>query len=104
MPPQAGAGCSSIRFATTCSGSRKPTPSATASKMAVSAHISGGTTLPEPNPEHLKAVVNAINTGPFFKHMSMKVTEIGVGYSVVLMKDVVDYVGSSKLPPKFLES
>lgn len=41
--------------------------------------------MPKPNPEHLKAVINAINTGPFFKHMSMKVTEIGVGYSVVLM-------------------
>ena len=60
--------------------------------------------MPEPNPEHLKAVVSAINAGPFFKHMSMKVTEIGVGCSVVLMKDVVDYVGSSQLPPKFLGS
>jgi uncharacterized protein (TIGR00369 family) len=38
-----------------------------------------------PNPEHLKAVIKAINNGPFFKHMSIKVTEIGVGYSVVVM-------------------
>lgn len=37
----------------------------------------------ELNPEHLKAVIGAINNGPFFKHMSMKVTELGVGYSVV---------------------
>lgn len=42
--------------------------------------------MPELNPEHLKAVVNAINTGPFFRHMSMKVTEIGPGYSAVLMR------------------
>jgi hypothetical protein len=40
----------------------------------------------EPNPEHLTAVINAINNGPFFKHMSIKVTEIGVGYSVVMMR------------------
>jgi uncharacterized protein (TIGR00369 family) len=39
--------------------------------------------LPELNPEHLKAVIHAINRGPFFKHMSMRVTDIGVGYSVV---------------------
>lgn len=49
-------------------------------------HISGGINLPEPNPEHLKAVIKAINTGPFFKHLSIRVTEIGVGYSVVVMK------------------
>lgn len=35
------------------------------------------------NPEHIRAVIDAINQGPFFKHMSMKVTELGVGYSVV---------------------
>jgi uncharacterized protein (TIGR00369 family) len=42
--------------------------------------------LPRPNPKHLKAVIDAINNGPFFKHMSMKVMEIGVGSSVVRMK------------------
>ena len=41
--------------------------------------------MPEPNPEHLKAVITAVNTGPFFKHLSIRVTEIGVGYSVVVM-------------------
>jgi uncharacterized protein (TIGR00369 family) len=41
--------------------------------------------LPELNPEHLKAVIIAINNAPFFKHLSMNVTEIGVGYSVVTL-------------------
>jgi hypothetical protein len=45
-----------------------------------------GMITPEPNPAHLKAVISAINTGPFFKHLSIRVTEIGVGYSVVVMK------------------
>jgi uncharacterized protein (TIGR00369 family) len=40
----------------------------------------------ELNPEHLKAVIGAINNGPYFRHMSMRVTEIGFGYSVVVMK------------------
>lgn len=42
--------------------------------------------MPKLNPEHLKAVIKAVNTGPFFKHLSIRVTEIGVGYSVVVMK------------------
>jgi uncharacterized protein (TIGR00369 family) len=41
--------------------------------------------LPELNPEHLKAVIRAINQGPFFRHMSMRVTEIGTGYAVVVI-------------------
>ncbi len=41
--------------------------------------------MPELNPEHLKAVIIAINNAPFFKHLSMTVTEIGVGYSVVTL-------------------
>lgn len=40
----------------------------------------------ELNPDHLKAVISIINDCPFFKHMSMKVTEIGLGYSVVAAK------------------
>lgn len=35
------------------------------------------------NPEHLKAVISSINESPFFRHMSMKVSEIGLGYSIV---------------------
>ena len=42
--------------------------------------------MPELNPDHLKAVIAAINKGPFFKHMSMRVTELGVGYSVVVLE------------------
>jgi uncharacterized protein (TIGR00369 family) len=42
--------------------------------------------LPELNPEHVKAVINAINDGPFFKHMSMRVTEMGVGYALVVIE------------------
>jgi acyl-coenzyme A thioesterase PaaI-like protein len=42
--------------------------------------------LPDLNPDHLKAVISAINMGPFFKHMSMRVTELGVGYAVVVIE------------------
>lgn len=38
----------------------------------------------ELNPEHLKSVIDMINKGPFFMHMSMRVTELGVGYSKVV--------------------
>jgi uncharacterized protein (TIGR00369 family) len=39
--------------------------------------------MPALNPEHLKSVIELINEGPFFRHMSMMVTELGVGYSRV---------------------
>jgi uncharacterized protein (TIGR00369 family) len=42
--------------------------------------------LPKLNPKHLKAVIKAINSGPFLNHMSMKVMKIGVGSSMVRMK------------------
>jgi len=48
--------------------------------------ISGGIKLPELNPEHLKAVIKAVNAGPFFRHLSIRVTELGVGCSVVAME------------------
>ena len=38
----------------------------------------------ELNPEHLTSVIEIINKGPFFRHMSMMVTELGVGYSKVV--------------------
>ena len=41
------------------------------------------------NPEHVNAVLSAINQGPFFKHLSMPVTDMGIGFSVVEL-DVVD--------------
>jgi len=40
--------------------------------------------MPALNPEHLKSVIELINEGPFFRHMSMMVTELGVGYSKVV--------------------
>lgn len=40
--------------------------------------------MPELNPEHLKSVIDIINKGPFFMHLSMRVTELGVGYSKVV--------------------
>ena len=42
--------------------------------------------MPELNPEHLKAVISVINKGPFFKHMSMRVTELSVGFAVVVIE------------------
>ena len=35
------------------------------------------------NIEHVQAVIEAINQGPYFKHLSMPVKEIGTGYSIV---------------------
>jgi uncharacterized protein (TIGR00369 family) len=38
------------------------------------------------NPDHVKAVLKAINQGPYFKHLSMPVKEMGIGYSIVELK------------------
>ncbi len=35
------------------------------------------------NPEHVAAVMEAINQGPYFEHLSMFVTDMGAGYCVV---------------------
>lgn len=35
------------------------------------------------NPEHIKALINLINRGPYFELLSMEVCELGVGYSIV---------------------
>jgi uncharacterized protein (TIGR00369 family) len=35
------------------------------------------------NPAHVKALLELINRGPYFELLSMKVTELGVGYSRV---------------------
>ena len=37
------------------------------------------------NPAHLKAVTEFINEGPYFKHLGMVVTEMGIGYSTLEM-------------------
>lgn len=42
--------------------------------------------MPPLNPAHLKSVIEIINEGPFFRHMSMRVTELGVGYSKVAVE------------------
>ena len=41
--------------------------------------------MPSLNPEHIQAVIKKINKGPFFKHLSMTVKELGIGSSTVLM-------------------
>ncbi|HUL28881.1 MAG TPA: PaaI family thioesterase [Thermodesulfobacteriota bacterium] len=35
------------------------------------------------NPVHVQMVMEAINRGPFFRHLSMPVKELGKGYSLV---------------------
>jgi uncharacterized protein (TIGR00369 family) len=35
------------------------------------------------NPDHVKVLLKAINEGPYFKHLSMFVTDMGIGFSVV---------------------
>jgi len=35
------------------------------------------------NPEHIKALMNLINRGPYFELLSMKICELGVRYSIV---------------------
>jgi len=46
------------------------------------------------NPDHVQAVIRAINQGPYFKHLSMPVKEMGIGYSIVELK-----VGHEHLNP-----
>ncbi len=46
------------------------------------------------NPKHVEAVINIINQGPYFKHLSMPVKEIGIGYSVVELN-----IGNEHLNP-----
>ena len=35
----------------------------------------------EPNPEHIEKIIQIINNAPYFKHLSMTLHEIGVGYA-----------------------
>ncbi len=48
----------------------------------------------EINPDHLKSVIDIINKGPFFKHMSMRVTELGIGYSKVVAEIGEEHMNS----------
>jgi uncharacterized protein (TIGR00369 family) len=38
------------------------------------------------NPKHVEAVIRAINQGPFFRHLSMPVKEMGIGFSIVELR------------------
>ncbi len=46
------------------------------------------------NPEHVQAVIAVINDGPYFKHLSMPVTEMGEGFAVAELQ-----VGREHLNP-----
>ncbi|MEW6185983.1 MAG: PaaI family thioesterase [Thermodesulfobacteriota bacterium] len=35
------------------------------------------------NPKHIRAVIQAVNKSPFFKHLSLTIKELGTGYSLV---------------------
>ena len=35
------------------------------------------------NPEHIKAVLELINQGPYFRLLSMRVCELGIGFAIV---------------------
>ncbi|MGR6836959.1 PaaI family thioesterase [Syntrophomonas erecta] len=37
------------------------------------------------NPEHIKAILDLINQGPYFQLLSMEVKELGIGYSKVVV-------------------
>jgi uncharacterized protein (TIGR00369 family) len=39
--------------------------------------------MPELNPKHVQAVIDIINRGPYFRHLSMPIIDIGLGYSLV---------------------
>jgi uncharacterized protein (TIGR00369 family) len=42
--------------------------------------------MPVLNIAHLNAVLEFINNGPYFKHLNMVVTEMGIGYSTLEME------------------
>jgi uncharacterized protein (TIGR00369 family) len=46
------------------------------------------------NPDHVQAVIKAINQGPYLNHLSMPVKDMGIGYSIVELK-----VGNEHLNP-----
>ncbi len=46
------------------------------------------------NPKHVKAVIDMINQGPYFRHLSMPVKELGNGYSLVELE-----IGNEHLNP-----
>lgn len=41
--------------------------------------------MPTLNRNHIDAVIKVVNQGPFFQHLSMSITDLGVGYSHVVL-------------------
>jgi uncharacterized protein (TIGR00369 family) len=60
----------------------KTSPKESKSKKNWNSGIEGGV-MSLLNPDHVRAVLKAINQGPYLKHLSMPVKEMGTGYSVV---------------------
>ena len=46
------------------------------------------------NPKHVQTVIDIINRGPYFRHLSMPVKDIGMGYSFVELE-----IGNEHLNP-----
>ena len=46
------------------------------------------------NPDHVRAVTDLVNQGPFFKHLSMTIKDLGIGYSLVELE-----IGQEHLNP-----
>ena len=47
------------------------------------------------NQDHVQAAIKAINQGPYFKHLSMYITEMGIGYSRVELKMGIEHLNPS---------
>jgi len=50
--------------------------------------------MPKLNPKHVQAVIDIINRGPYFRHLSMPIKDIGMGYSLVELE-----IGNEHLHP-----
>jgi uncharacterized protein (TIGR00369 family) len=50
--------------------------------------------MPKLNPKHVQTVIDLINHGPYFRHLSMPVKDIGLGYSIVELN-----IGNEHLNP-----
>jgi len=46
-------------------------------------HTAKEVMMPKLNPKHVRMVIDIINRGPYFRHLSMPVKDIGKGYSLV---------------------
>ena len=46
-------------------------------------HMKGKEIVASLNSEHIRAVIKAVNRGPYFRHLSMPLKDLGQGYSIV---------------------